>query len=598
MKSKARSRAKGKKRPAARRGRLWYWGVFGTALALLGLWALSRKAEQVAPALDIDLMLEQMTLAQKAGQLVMTGFPGNEPGTEAETLVRDYCVGGVVLTARQTPDTAQTARTTGRLQELAAASASCAGVPLFIAADQEGGYVVRLRGPHLFPGNMALGAIGSAGRAREVARAIGLELKAAGINMNLAPVLDVNSNPQNPVIGVRSFGEDAAAVAELGAAYIAGLHDAGVLAVAKHFPGHGDTAVDSHISLPSVPHARERLDRVELVPFRRAIDTGVDAVMTSHVTFPAIEPIPGLPATLSAKVLTGLLREELGFAGLIITDALEMKAIVDNFGLAEAAVKAVEAGADIVLVGWPTDWRQACRAVEAIMAAVKEGKVSEERLNASVRRILRAKLAAGLWKEASATTAAESAALAETVAGEAVTLVRDRDRRLPLNPQDTSSVLVIMPQLSSITRVEETDPASAGLAAYLRRYLPRAEVTGAFMSLRPGKEERERLVKLAQEHEVVVVATYYAWSASYIGQAELVLELMRAGREPVVTALREPYDLLRFPEVGTYIATYSANPESLEALAAVLTGRREATGRLPVSLPGLYSAGYRYEGAR
>ncbi len=577
----------------SRRNNLLIITAICVAAALFGWWALRQAPAGRKRAVDPAEVLARMTLEQKVGQMVLAGFPGYELATEADTLVRQYCLGGVMLASRNIKDVRQTTDLAGRLQKLAAGS--CAGVPLFVAADQEGGYVVRLRGPYRFPGNMALGAAGDAELARQVGQAMGGELKAAGINMDFAPVLDVNSNPANPVIGVRSFGERPEAVAELGVAFIAGLHEAGVMAAAKHFPGHGDTAQDSHIALPSVPHSRARLDKVELLPFRQAIAAGVDAIMTAHVTFPAIEPAPGVPATLSEKVLTGLLRQELGYGGLIITDAMEMKAIVDNFGLPEAAVRAIQAGADIVLVAWPADWQQALRVVEAVVAAVRNGTLAESRIDASVLRILTAKVAAGLWENGararplSKAEQRELAAVSAAAAARSITLVRDEKQRLPLGRQG-EKVLVITPELGNVTGAEDTGGAQAGLAQALGRHI--AGVGEASMPAKPDKTIRERLVAQAREYDTVVVATYYAWAPAYVGQAELVLDLVKAGKEPVVVALREPYDLLRFPAVGTYLAAFSANPESLAAVADVLAGREKAAGRLPVSLPGLYAVGY------
>lgn len=282
-----------------------------------------------------------MSLAADAGQLFVIGFPGTEPDSDVESLIRDEGVGGVILFARNLVDPPQVRRLTAHLQSFSSA------LPLLIATDQEGGIVLRIGSDGAeatpWPGAMSLGAAASADLTRRVGAGIARELRAMGINMNLAPVLDVNVNPSNPVIGVRSFGADPHRVAENGVAYIEGHHEAGVLATAKHFPGHGDTAFDSHLALASVPHAIDRLEAVELIPFRRAIAAGVDAIMTAHVAFPAVEPDPATPATLSPAVLTGLLRQRLGFDGLVITDCMEMKAIADHVGTVEGAVRAIAA---------------------------------------------------------------------------------------------------------------------------------------------------------------------------------------------------------------------------------------------------------------
>lgn len=563
----------------------------GGVLAVVVIWALNRTPSGRTGPHNIDEILAGMSLEEKIGQMVMAGFPGTELGAEANTLISKYHLGGVMMSTRNIRDTKQIAELNSQLQRLALKSG--AKVPLLIAADQEGGYVVRLRGEHQFPGNMALGAAGSPELTKQVAVSMGRELKAAGFNMDFAPVLDVNSNPGNPVIGVRSFGENPALVAQMGAAFIAGLHEAGILATAKHFPGHGDTAQDSHIALPSVAHPRSRLERVELYPFRQAIAAGVDAIMTAHVTFPAIEPTPGLPATLSAKTLTGLLRDEMGFAGIAITDAMEMQAITENFGLAEAAVKAVLAGADIVLVAWPTDWQQSLRVVEALVEAAEKGAIPQARIDAAVRRVLTAKERMHLWDNATRVRPLDSderkelAEVSSKAAAQAVTLVRDNQKRLPLTTSN-GKVLVVVPAIGSITGAEDANAPRVALAQALRRYLP--DVGEVSCPSKPDKAARDTIVAQAAGYGTVVVATYYAWSNAYSGQAALVEELRKAGKEPIVVALREPYDLKQFPAISTYLAAYSANSESLTAVAEVLAGKRTATGRLPVSIPGVYQA--------
>ncbi|MGI6610161.1 MAG: beta-N-acetylhexosaminidase [Limnochordia bacterium] len=529
--------------------------------------------------------LSQMSLEERVGQMVMAGFPGYDLSAEANELIAKHFIGGVMLASRNIRDLEQTAELTGRLQRLATTTG--AELPLLIAADQEGGYVVRLQGRHAFPGNMALGAAGSPELTQRVAAAMGRELRSVGINMNFAPVVDVNSNPANPVIGIRSFGEDPQAVSRLGVAYITGLHEGGVLSTAKHFPGHGDTSLDSHIALPRVAHLRTRLEQVEFVPFKAAIGAGVTAIMTAHVTFPAIEPQPGVPATLSKRVLTDLLRQELGFDGLIITDAMEMGAIARNFGLGEAAVRSVQAGADVVLVAWPSDWRQPIRVVEALVSAVREGVIPEERVNASVRRILAAKeQIAGATKPQSLTRAQtqEAALVSKQAAAAAITVVRDAQARLPLTGNG-GRLLVVGPTLAN-----QQSPARR-LAEALRPQV--SGVDEAIIALNPDKVARAQIVARSREYANVILITHQAWSTVGANQVALVEELVAAGREPIVLSVREPYDLLRFPAIGTFVACYSANGESMQAAAEVIAGQAEGSGRLPVSLPGLYSIGHR-----
>ena len=334
-----------------------------------------------------------MTLHQKIGQMLLFGWSGETPdqcrtvNAHAAALVDEFAVSGVVLMGRNVGPPAQTRGTIAELQ----ARAKAKGLPpLFVAVDQEGGRVQRLGPPH-YPDHPAARSVGyrrDPAQARAAARRIGEELRALGFNWNFAPVLDVNNNPQNPVIGDRAYGDDPALVAAMGAAAVRGFQeDAGILACGKHFPGHGDTDTDSHHALPRIGHDRARLDAVELVPFRAALGVGLAAVMTSHILFPALDP--ALPATLSPAILTGLLREELGFEGLIITDDLEMKGVADGWGAAEAAVLAVQAGADILLCCHTWETQREIR--QALVAAVETRRLPESRVVVAVSRITQAK---------------------------------------------------------------------------------------------------------------------------------------------------------------------------------------------------------------
>ncbi len=312
------------------------------------------------------------------GQMIMVGFEGESPNEDITSLIRDYHVGGVILFSKNITNPNQAARLTNTLQSLSSE-------PLFIAVDQESGRVSRLPESFTyFPGNGPLGAINSVPLAYAFAEATAKELKAIGINMNLAPVLDVDTNPQNPVIGDRSFGKDPLLVSRLGLAVVAGLQDNRVIACGKHFPGHGDTAMDSHIDLPKVTHTLDRLKNIELKPFYHTIDNGLEAVMTAHVLYTAIDD--RYPATLSKKVLEGLLRKEIGFKGIVITDDLGMGAIEKNYQIEKAGALALEAGADILLICHDIDKQK--RAIESLHKALRSGKISKKRTEESYSRIL------------------------------------------------------------------------------------------------------------------------------------------------------------------------------------------------------------------
>jgi beta-N-acetylhexosaminidase len=541
----------------------------------------------------VEERIRNMTLEQKVGQMFMVGFgnPGDQPAYEINdqirTLIQEKHVGGVILFGRNVESPEQVGKLTGELQTMALSSSS--GIPLFVAIDQEGGPIIRIRkGVTLFPGNMALGATRDPNLAYEAGRITGMELRAMGINMNLAPVVDLNNNARNPVIGVRSFGEDPTWVAKMAEANIRGYHDGAVLTAVKHFPGHGDTAVDSHLDLPTISRDRKRMEEADLVPFRRAIAQGADAVMSAHVTFPAFEP-SDLPATLSRRVLTDLLRNELGFDGVIMTDDMEMGAIAKRFGSAKAAVRAIRAGADMVLVCHTLSVQK--ESIEAVTQAVRSGEISEARIDRSVRRILELKsrkLGSQSILRKPQTEGdripervgrKDFAEVARKVAQRAVTLVRDDQRHLPLDPQKQSRVLVLSAEgaseLGEALRGQGFDPA-------VRK-----------ISLSPGGQEILEASRMAVESDAVIIGTFRA--QMHPEQGDLVRAL-RATRKPVIVlGLDTPYDPMSFPEDGTYLALYSSHPVSLEAAAKAVAGKIPLSGRLPVTIPDMYPAGHGHD---
>ncbi|WP_334077262.1 glycoside hydrolase family 3 protein [Paenibacillus sanfengchensis] len=443
---------------------------------------------------------------------------------------------------------------------------------------------------------MTLGAAGVVGLTQRTAELAAKEMIALGINFNFAPCVDVNNNPANPVIGVRSFGEDPDKVAEHGAAAIRGYQQTGVIAAAKHFPGHGDTTVDSHRGLAVVPHDKQRLHRIELVPFVKAIGAGVDAIMTAHVAFPAFEP-EGTPATLSGRVLTDLLRGELGFEGVIVTDCLEMHAISKSCGIAEGAVRAIEAGADLVLVSHTLGDQIA--AIRAVREAVAVGRLSEEVINRSAGRVLAlkekriGKLPPAPEKKTSVpvplTPQAESGALLTRVAESSVTLVKDTGN-LPFDPAE--GMLVVWPELRHRTEVDEPAVHRYTLADALRRHGERVSLS--VIGTHPTEREIEDVLKQSRDFSQIVVVTYTAEGEIPEGQARLVQDLnLLYGSRFVVVSSRNPYDLQYFPEVGTYLCLYENRSFALDALANVLTGTTAPRGSLPVSLDSRYRAGFR-----
>ena len=538
------------------------------------------------------MKIEDLTLEQKVGQVLCLGW--DAVGTEsaatfnahAQAIVEEMNAGAVILMGRNVPDPDTTRALVAELQARSA-------VPLFVAVDQEGGMVNRFGPPfHAFPGNMALGAItkdgadtGGEAYARKQGRAQARELRSVGVNWNFAPVVDVNCNADNPIIGVRSFGEDAERVGELGMAMMQGYQEEGVLACAKHFPGHGDTSVDSHLALPTVPGNRERLDAIELKPFRALIGAGVGAIMTTHILFPALDETR--PATLSRPVLTELLREELGFEGIVITDCLEMHAISETVGTAKGALLALQAGADMALICHTLETQR--ETFQLLLEAARSGALPIARLNEAVRRILAAKQRFAQPQEHDqpgemATSESVPAyldpavnALEQEIARASITFVR-HNAALPLKLQLEQSLLVI---------------SAHSRAKVLTQYLQARHANTECLLLN-GKSNADGFataLEQATKADQVIVATsppeaFSSARANIEQQAELVRELRkRIGPNLIVIALREPYDLRHFPQVENYVCAFGHRSCSLEALADALFGNFTPNGCLPVTIP-------------
>jgi beta-N-acetylhexosaminidase len=523
---------------------------------------------------DIDALIRGMSLEQKVGQVMIIGFDGPFVDAGLRAMVEKFNVGGVILFARNVQSPSQVANLTRELQTAAMQS----GHPgLFVAIDQEGGRVARLtedKGFTEFPGAKALGATGDPALARQAAVAMAAEMKAVGINIDFAPDLDVNNNFENPVIGIRSFGSNPQAVSRFGEAFAAGLQESGVLAFGKHFPGHGDTGTDSHIALPVVPHDRARLETIEFVPFKALMQAGVAGIMSAHVSFPAIDPL--LPATLSPAVLTGLVRQEMGYDGLLVTDSLEMGALGQSgYPPAEAGARALQAGADLLLFN--RDYSVHTDAIRLILERVRSGQIPESRLDEAVRRVLRAKAQFGLVQPALADPEKVSALVgtatnhrvAQDIAARSVTVLKDDLHLVPL-PAD-AKLLVI-----------ETS-AARGLGKAIG-------ATFQQVSDQPSAAEIDQIVGLAKSGDrTVIVGTTDAQSNP--AQAGLVNGLLKAGVRVMVIAMRGPYDLLAFRDVPTYLLTYGSPPPTLAALEAVLHGKVRPQGRLPVDIPQLFTIG-------
>lgn len=527
-----------------------------------------------------------MTLKEQIGQVLVVGFHGLTPTPEIIDLIQNHHVGNIILFSRNTHDSQQLRTLTHDLQQLARDAGH--RHPLLISIDQENGTVRRL-GPDAtyFPGNMALGAVGSEQTAYEIARVAGLELLELGVNFNLAPVVDVNNNPANPVIGNRSFSEDPQQVARLGAVAVKGWQDAGVIACLKHFPGHGDTAVDSHLALPILPYALQRLETVELVPFKSGIMAGAETIMSAHISFPAITHDETLPATLSPTILRGLLRDQLGFQGVIISDCLEMKAISEGVGIARGSVLALLAGIDLVLISHIYDHQRA--GITAIQEALQTGELSVEILQQAVSRVIQLKERYLSWDKALADPTAPlqwvgNAAhqqLSTQTYEASTTLVRDEAELLPLRLRPEQRIAVVYPAKQAWTEVADRKMAIEDLEQQLQKRHANVSSHPVFA----WTDQHEEVMAAVQDANIILAVTVNANLDEQ--QVNLMQALLQSGRPVIGLAVHNPYDLLAFPELATYLVTYEYTAPALTAAVRVLFGEIEARGHLPVSLPGI-----------
>ena len=536
--------------------------------------------------------LSRMTLPEKVGQLFVThvyGADANTPdqrnvaeygvATPAE-VIQKYHLGGVIYFAWSNPTNQpdQVARLSNGLQH--AAMDERPSVPLLISTDQETGVIVRMGPPATqFPGNMAVGAGRSVADARTSAAVTGAELKAMGVNQNFGPVADVNVNPLNPVIGVRSFSADPQLAADLTAAAVRGYErDANISATPKHFPGHGDTETDSHTGIPEIHHTRAQWEELDAPPFEAAIDAGVDSIMTAHIVVPALDPA-GDPATLSKPIMSGILRQELGYDGVMITDSLGMAGVREKYGDAEVPLLTIEAGVDQLLRPPQMDL-----AYNSVLDAVRSGRISERRINQSVIRILTLKYKKDLFRHPYVDVdkvddrvgTPEHLATAERVTDKTVTVIKNDDGLLPLGSQPRSVL---------VTGYGETATATLGAELTARGATTTVAATGA----RPTDAAIADAVTKAQANDLTVVITMKAWDTKDTDpegrQQRLVEELLATGKPVIVVAVHDPYDIAYFADAPTYLATYSYNVVSMPSLAKVLYGEVSPAGKLPVTIP-------------
>lgn len=490
----------------------------------------------------------------------MAGFDALTPDAQIETLIRQHHLGGAILFRRNIDNPAQVAALNKQLQTI---NAELSSTPLFIAIDQEGGVVARIEnGVTPLPSALAFRAAGSAIDCEALTREANTELQLLGFNVNFAPVLDVNNNRRNPVIGVRAYGETVDEVCEYGLAALRGIQQAGIIATAKHFPGHGDTDVDSHLGLPRVPHDRARLDAIELAPFRAAIAAGVEAIMSAHVVFPAFEVDPDTPSTLSSAVLTGLLRNELGFNGVVFTDCLEMAAIANGIGVVEGAVRAFKAGADVLLVSHREDRQIAV--IEALVRAVENGEISEGRVDESLARILTLKNKLPDWHTLPANPSAllatpENLAWSRRIHAAAITWTSK-----PAQLDPTKPALVITCEVREHTEIDVVSAGESTLGSCLSAR--GMDITELRLPLAPIKED----IALALEHaRAAGQLICMSYNAVLKPEQQTLLAALPLEKTWLVAG-RLPYDLDLIPQAHARLAAYSNRPAALQALADAL----------------------------
>jgi beta-N-acetylhexosaminidase len=563
----------------------------------------------------VQTTLKKMTLDEKIGQMLVPSLNAVYLSTDTEEyerlrhLVKDLKVGGIHVFGggeaspgvllnpiwggtgiSRKGDPYEAAVLLNRLQAESA-------VPLITTADFEGGAGYIINGATRLSRAMAIGATRDTQLAFAAGQVSAIEGRSLGVHVDFYPVVDVNNNPRNPIINIRSFGEDVALVSEMARAYINGIHAGGMLATAKHFPGHGDTTVDTHLGLALIEHPRARLDQVELPPFKAAIEGGVDAVMSSHIILPALDPAPGIPATLSRPILTALLRDEMKFKGLVFTDSMQMNAITKGFPPDRAAAMAVKAGVDFVLHSADDD-----AAIRGIKLMVLSGEIGEAQVNQSVERILRAKARLGL--HLSRTTDVSAIAtkfggrahqdVADQIAGRALTLIKDEGENLPLKAGRGANVLY----LSVVDYTSGWREGAPGrvLVPELKRRWP--NLTAIEISDRTTASEYD-LVRAIARRADVVVAGVFVRIASFSGRMDLspaqvsLLEWLSGSGRPLVAVLfGNPYVATFLPKLPTVLLTYEFAEANERAAARALAGEIAIGGKLPITLPGMFTFGH------
>lgn len=555
------------------------------AATLSVLWIQLNRADSSGDWIEVTL--QHLSLEEKVGQLLFVATPGTyyaEDSDEWKEIVRyatERKIGGFVFSIG---DVYEYAVQLNKLQ-------SIVEVPLLIAGDFEYGAAMRVRRSTMFPRAMAIGATRNARYAYEAGRITALEGRAIGVHQNYAPTIDVNNNPRNPVINTRSFGDDVHLVSEMGAAYTRGSQDGGMIATLKHFPGHGDTDVDTHLGLATLSHEKDHYDAIEFPPFTAAIKAGAMSVMVGHIAVPVFDTASGIPASVSPRITTDLLRKKLGFSGLIVTDALRMRGVAARYSPGEAAVLALNAGADVVLMPADIDV-----AIDAIITAIRRNILTEERLDESVRRILKAKQWAGLDRDrfvdvskvASVVDTREHRARALEIARKAVTILGNKNSILPLSVVERRKFLDIV--------ISDSEDPRAGRSFHnsLRNRL-NADI--ARIDDRSNDLEYDSVVASARRADVLVfqflLTVRSGEMTGFISrkQKDLVARLAALGKPMIAISFGNPYVMMELPPLEAYVCAYSDAPVMQQAVAEVAFAEEPAVGKLPITIPKFFKFG-------
>ncbi|MGH1364368.1 MAG: glycoside hydrolase family 3 N-terminal domain-containing protein [Calditrichia bacterium] len=562
---------------------------YALLLLLITLIAACSGTRSLSGPKWVEKKMVEMTIEEKVGQIMLVAFHSryyNEDNAYFNQLkkrVKEHHLGSVMFYRSNPYDIAR------NIEVLQAE----ADIPLLVMADIEWGVTMRVNQGTNFLENMAVGATGSTEYAYEMGQVTGREAKAMGIHIGFSPVMDVNNNPDNIIINTRSYGENPDAVGKLGAAFIRGMQEQGVLATAKHFPGHGDTNVDTHLGLPTITASRERLQEVELAPFKAAVDAGVAAVMVAHITYSEFPEMDGHPATLDNYFVQDVLRKELGFNGIVMTDAMDMGGITNNYWSGEAAVRALNAGVDVILI--PPNFEAT---VNFMVSAVRDGRVSMERLNEAVRKVLQTKADFGLNDPKpididnleKVLAAPAHTAAAEKIANSAMTFLRDEQNVLPLEAEKLDTVMVL-----TITDRKDGSGYSSNLSQEVSRRVP--VVIREVIDTRTTEEDLQRILAMSDSVDAIVTGVFVRWG-SYKGSvaldstsASLMDQIFRVNTPMAVIAFGSPYIVRQLPAVPSYICAYDTDPLAVRAGVRAVFGEIPISARLPVSIPGHFKAG-------